>query len=60
MTVKQTAGKTLEEIDYIFAKGEVRDRLAHQFEGGRRASIASASKAGNVEKSQHVDVSSAA
>ena len=64
---EQTSGKTLEEIDYIFAKGEVRARIHDRFEeAGRRASFTSTpsklgeSKAAEEENTEYVRVGNVA
>jgi hypothetical protein len=55
LTVFQTTNKTLEEIDYIFVKGEARERLQHQVqETGRRHSLAEKSER-RAETMEHGD-----
>ncbi|KIW76457.1 hypothetical protein Z517_11203 [Fonsecaea pedrosoi CBS 271.37] len=57
----ETSMKTLEELDYIFAEGDARQRLHDQFEAaGRRASTASKGvpeeiKVIGEEKAQYID-----
>jgi hypothetical protein len=53
----ETTGKTLEEIDVLFARGETKLRLEAEH-AGRRASLAGSAKAG-VFYSEKVEVSKA-
>jgi hypothetical protein len=44
----ETKGKTLEEIDYIFATGEKKRELEDRFEEAKRARIGVAEKPGAI------------